>query len=228
MDHPLYEQANFGDLTLEKFKQQYQSQPQSQKSTSKQTQTQPQSQKLKGPETSQQKLDMLSGVGKGKGGGGYGGLSFGGSKGKRFDTESKAQAAENMKRGGAMGQLGRTFGRMFGDKKIEEQDKASQARVKQKGAESIGRYYSSSDGKYYKDYNAADKAKTARKAKLATTPVKAKPITPTPKPAPKVYNPAGGGMGGRRGSGGGSKGTRIPSIPGGKDNRKTANQLNIK
>jgi hypothetical protein len=36
-------------------------------------------------------------------------------------------------------------------------------------------------------------------------------------------------MGGRRGgSGGGSKGTRIPSIPTGKDNRKTANQLNIK
>jgi hypothetical protein len=36
-------------------------------------------------------------------------------------------------------------------------------------------------------------------------------------------------MGGRRGgSGGGSKGTGIPSIPPGKDNRKTANQLNIK
>jgi hypothetical protein len=229
MDHPLYEQANFGDLTLEKFKKQYksqpQSQPQSEKSTSKQTQTAPPSQKLKGPETSQQRLNMLSGAGKGKGGGGYGGLSFGGSKGKRFDAESKAQAAENMKRGGPMGQLGRTFGRMFGDKKISEQDKASQAKVKQAGAESIGRYYSSSDGKYYKDYNAASKAK---KARLATTPVKAKPITPTPKPAPKVYSPAGGGMGGGRGSGGGSRGTEIPNIPGGKDNRKTANQLNIK
>ena len=68
-----------------------------------------------------------------------------------------------------------------------------------------------------------------KQARIATTPVKGKPITPTPKPAPKVYSPAGGAMGGRRGgSGGGSKGTRIPSIPPGKDNRKTANQLNIK
>ena len=52
--------------------------------------------------------------------------------------------------------------------------------------------------------------------------------TPTPKPAPKIYVPAGGGMGGRRGSGGGSKGTRLPNIPAGKDVRKTANQYNIK
>jgi hypothetical protein len=119
---------------------------------------------------------------------------------------------------------------MFGGgdqiEKLDQQDKAATTKVKQKGAESIGRYYSSSDGKYYKDYNAASKA---RKARLATTPVKGKPITPTPKPAPKVYNPGGGAMnGGRGGSGGGSKGTRIPNIPGGKDNRKTANQLNIK
>jgi len=35
-------------------------------------------------------------------------------------------------------------------------------------------------------------------------------------------------MNGGRGSNGGSKGTIIPNIPGGKDNRKTANQLNIK
>jgi hypothetical protein len=118
------------------------------------------------------------------------------------------------------------FGGAEAQKKLDMQQKASDARVKQAGASSIGRYYSSSDGKYYKDYNAASKA---RKARLATTPVKGKPITPTPKPAPKVYNPAGGAMGGGRGgSGGGSKGTGIPSIPPGKDNRKTANQLNIK
>ena len=229
MDHPLYEQANFGDLTLEKFKSQYKSQPQpqSQKPTSKPAQTALASQKPKGPETSQQRLDMLSSAGKGKGGG-YGGLSFGGSKGKRFDAESKAQEAENMKRGGAMGQLGRTFGRMFGDKKVAEQDKASQARVKQSGAASIGRYYSSSDGKYYKDYAAADAAKKARQAKLGKTSPNRKPITPIPPPAPKVISRpqvAGGGMGGRRGSG--SKPT-IPSVPAGKSNSKTAKQLGIK
>ena len=67
-----------------------------------------------------------------------------------------------------------------------------------------------------------------KQAKLATTPVKGKPITPTPKPKPKVYNPAGGGMGGGRGSGGGSKGTKLPTIPTGKDNSKTAKQYNIK
>lgn len=154
------------------------------------------------------------------------------SQGVRFDAESKERNKDFEKRGGLTGQIGRGFTRMFGGgdqiSKLDQQDKAASIKTKQAGAESIGRYYSSSDGKYYKDYNAADKAKTARKAKLATTPVKAKPITPTPKPAPKVYNPAGGGMGGGRGSGGGSKGTRIPSIPGGKDNRKTANQLNIK
>ena len=35
-------------------------------------------------------------------------------------------------------------------------------------------------------------------------------------------------MGGGRGSGGGSKGTKLPNIPGGKDNSKTAKQYNIK
>tara|TARA_R110000868_G_scaffold189039_1_gene431885 strand:- start:7464 stop:9710 length:2247 start_codon:yes stop_codon:yes gene_type:complete len=154
------------------------------------------------------------------------------SQGVRFDAESKERSKDFEQRGGLFGQMGRGFTRMFGGgdqiSKLDQQDRAASIKTKQAGAESIGRYYSSSDGKYYKDYNAADKAKTARKAKLATTPVKGKPITPTPKPAPKVYNPAGGGMGGRRGSGGGSKGTLIPNIPAGKDVRKTANQLNIK
>ena len=67
-----------------------------------------------------------------------------------------------------------------------------------------------------------------KQANIAPTPVKIKPITPTPKPAPKIYVPAGGGMHGRRGPTGRSRGTRIPSIPAGKDVRKTANQLNIK
>jgi hypothetical protein len=168
---------------------------------------------------SQQRLDKLSN----KGAGPRSGL------GVRAKAESASRREDFEKRGGLGGQIGRGFTRMFGGgdqiSKLDQQDKAATTKVKQAGASSIGRYYSSSDGKYYKDYNAASKAK---KARLATTPVKGKPITPTPKPAPKVYNPAGGGMGGRRGSGGGSRGTEIPNIPGGKDNRKTANQLNIK
>jgi hypothetical protein len=150
--------------------------------------------------------------------------------GVRGEAERASKKEDFDKRGGIFGGIGRGLTRMFGGgeqiEKLDQQDKAASIKTKQKGAESIGRYYSSSDGKYYKDYNAASKA---RKARLATTPVKGKPITPTPKPAPKVYNPGGGAMGGGRGgSGGGSKGTRIPSIPTGKDNRKTANQLNIK
>jgi hypothetical protein len=150
--------------------------------------------------------------------------------GVRGEAERASKKEDFDKRGGIFGGIGRGLTRMFGGgeqiEKLDQQDKAASIKTKQKGAESIGRYYSSSDGKYYKDYNAASKA---RKARLATTPVKGKPITPTPKPAPKVYNPGGGAMnGGRGGSGGGSKGTRIPNIPGGKDNRKTANQLNIK
>jgi hypothetical protein len=168
---------------------------------------------------SQQRLDKLSYA---KRSGQYG-------LGVRGEAERASKKEDFDKRGGIFGGIGRGFTRMFGGgeqiEKLDQQDKAASIKTKQAGAESIGRYYSSSDGKYYKDYNAASKAK---KARLATTPVKGKPITPTPKPAPKVYNPAGGGMGGGRGSGGGSKGTRIPSIPTGKDNRKTANQLNIK
>ena len=167
---------------------------------------------------SQQGLDKLSRKGANRS-----------SQGVRFDAESKERNKDFEKRGGLGGQIGRGFTRMFGGgdqiSKLDQQDKAATTKVKQAGASSIGRYYSSSDGKYYKDYNAADKA---RKARLATTPVKGKPITPTPKPKPKVYNPAGGGMGGGRGSGGGSKGTKLPNIPGGKDNSKTAKQLNIK
>ena len=148
----------------------------------------------------------------------------------RDDAESQERNKDFEKRGGGFGQIGRGFTSMFGSlKDIEKNkvaDKESQVRVKQAGAESIGKYYSTSDGKYYGNYEQAQKA---RKARLATTPVKGKSITPTPKPAPKVYNPAGGGMGGTRGTGGGgSRGTKIPSIPAGKDVRKTANQLNIK
>jgi hypothetical protein len=282
--HPLYDQVAFGDLTLDKFKQQHQAAP----AAAAPAAVGPRFADLRGSATPGSSTPASgakpSGGGMFQPGGLFGGpsnaarsgyaaskgkyysssdqktygsendalaakksrmtslasqqglnkLSFAGanrsSRGVRIDAQDKERGEEFKERGGLMGQFGRLGQRMFGgaeaQKKLDMQQKASDARVKQAGASSIGRYYSSSDGKYYKDYNAASKA---RKARLATTPVKGKPITPTPKPAPKVYNPAGGAMGGRRGgSGGGSKGTRIPSIPPGKDNRKTANQLNIK
>jgi hypothetical protein len=265
--HPLYDQVAFGDLTLDKFKQQYQSvgpaaatpasgakpsgggmfQPgglfggpsnaaRSGYAASKGKYYSSSDQKTYGSENdalaakksrmtslaSQQGLNKLSFAGANRS-----------SRGVRIDAQDKERGEEFKERGGLMGQFGRLGQRMFGgaeaQKKLDMQQKASDARVKQAGASSIGRYYSSSDGKYYANFAAADKARIARKAKLGATPVKGNPITPTPKPAPKVYNPAGGAMGGRRGgSGGGSKGTGIPSIPPGKDNRKTANQLNIK
>jgi len=173
--------------------------------------------------TSQQRLNKLS----------YAGFEHSrsgqASRGVRFDAEDKARRKETEGRGGLLGQIGRGFTSMFGSQKDIDRNKAadaaSAARVKQAGAASIGRYYSSSDGKYYANYAEAQKARAARLG--SNKPVR-QPITPTPKPAPRVYNPAGGGMGGRRGSSGGSKGTKTPVIPSGKDTRTTANLLNIK
>jgi len=170
---------------------------------------------------SQQRLDKLSSAGATRS-----------SRGVRFDAEAKARNEDFKKRGGLLGQIGRGFTSMFGSQKDIDRNKAEDAaatlKMKQEGAASIGRYYSSSDGKYYANYNAADKARKAREARLGSNKPSRQPITPTPKPAPRVYNPAGGGMGGRRGSSGGSKGSTTPVIPSGKDTRTTANLLNIK
>lgn len=129
---------------------------------------------------SQQGLDKLS----------YAGASRNTSKGVRIDAESKVRGQEVKNRGGAWGQISRGWMNAFGSDKdrqnIKAQNAASQAKIKQSGAASIGRYYSSSDGKYYKDYAAAD---AARKVRLAAAP---KPAAPKPAVA-------GGGMGGRRG-----------------------------
>jgi hypothetical protein len=134
-----------------------------------------------------------------------------------------------MNRGGLLGGVGRGLTRMFGTykdiDKVNTADKASEARIKQSEASAMGRYYSSSDGKYYKDYKAAAAARTARLGKNSPN---RKPITPTPKPAPKVVTKpqvAGGGMGGARGSG--SK-PSVPQFSASKNNSKTAKQLNIK
>jgi hypothetical protein len=145
---------------------------------------------------SQQRLNKLSRKG-----------GTGGSSGIRYDTEMDAYQKEIEKRGGLMGQFGRLGQRMFGgpeaQKKLDIQQKASDARVKQAGAESIGRYYSSSDGKYYANFAAADKARIARQRQVKP------PVKPKPKPA---YNPAGGGMGGRRGGGSSPGGSKPPSF----------------
>jgi hypothetical protein len=274
--HPLYDQVAFGDLTLDKFKQQYQSpaavgprfadlrgsatpgsstpasgakpsgggmfQPgglfggpsnaaRSGYAASKGKYYSSSDQKTYGSENdalaakksrmtslaSQQGLNKLSRKGASRS-----------SQGVRFDAESKARNKDFEERGGLGGQIGRGFTRMFGGgAKLDQQDKASTTKVKQEGAKSIGKYYSSSDGKYYGNFNEADKAQKARKAKLGATPVKGNPITPTPKPAPKVYNPAGGAMGGRRGGKPPKPKKQVPSIPAGGDNRKTANQYGI-
>jgi hypothetical protein len=118
-------------------------------------------------------------------------LSFAGanrsSRGVRIDAQDKERGEEFKERGGLMGQFGRLGQRMFGgaeaQKKLDMQQKASDARVKQAGASSIGRYYSSSDGKYYANFAAADKARIARQRQ----------VNPPVKPKPKVvYSPAGG------------------------------------
>jgi len=135
------------------------------------------------------------------------------SRGVRFDTESLVRTREDIKRGGVLGQLSRFSTRVFGGERgrarVDAADKASTARVKQAGAASIGRYYSSSDGKYYKDYNAAVQAK---KLRMSQQQKKSAPsIKPVPKPKPK-YNPAGGGMGGGRGSGSSPSTPRAPKF----------------
>jgi len=153
---------------------------------------------------SQQRLDKLSYAGA-RGGS----RTQSASRGVRFDAEAKARNEEFEKRGGILGGFSRFGQRLFGgpeaQKKLDAQQRASDARVKQAGAASIGRYYSSSDGKYYKDKRAAILAQEQRRKSGVKPPVK---------PAPK-YTPAGGGMGGRRGGGGSGagSGSQVPNIP---------------
>jgi hypothetical protein len=153
---------------------------------------------------SQQRLNKLSGNG-----------GTGGRSGIRYDTEMDAYQKDIEQRGGLFGQMGRGLTRMFGTgdqiDKINQQDKLSAARTKQAGSASIGRYYSSSDGKYYKDHNAAD---IARKARVAATPAKTKPtpksITPPAAPKPKVvYGPPAPK---KRNVRGGGSSTKTPSF----------------
>lgn len=152
------------------------------------------------------------------------------------DTKAKLNTAnqEFMNRGGLLGGVGRGLTRMFGTydqiDKTNAADKASEARIKQSGAAAMGKYYSSSDGKYYGSYAEAKRARDLRMAKIGKTSPNSRPITPTPKPAPKVVSSkpkvAGGGMGGGRGSG------SNPSVPSfsasSSSNRRNANILGIR
>jgi len=158
---------------------------------------------------SQQRLDKLKQKVSNPSNDGYGDVS------DWTNAGIKAQAEENKKRGGFFGQLNRSFtgtlDRLAGGKsRYEAADKASTARVKQAQAASINRYYSSSDGKYYKDYAAAKLARDQRRKSGV------KPPPPKSKPKPQV---AGGGMGGRRGSGAKPSTSNVPSgsaaMPGG-------------
>jgi len=127
---------------------------------------------------SQQGLDKLS----------FAGASRNKSRGVRIDAEDKARREEFQSRGGILGQLNRTWIKGWNRPDVKAADKASEARVKQAGASSIGRYYSSSDGKYYKDYAAAKKARDIR---LAQQQKKSAPgITPMPKPKPQALTSA--------------------------------------
>lgn len=152
---------------------------------------------------------------------------------KRFAEENRVRREEYDKKGGLLGQLGRMGQRMFGgsqaNKKLDLQQKATEARAKQAGAASIGKYYSSSDGKYYANYAAADAARKSRQANIAKSKPKSKTITPPPKPAPKVVTKStssSGGGAGRRGSGSNPSVPQIPSSSG--SSRKNANILGLK
>jgi hypothetical protein len=130
---------------------------------------------------SQQRLIRLSGQG-----------GTGGKTGIRYDTEMEEFKKEQDKRGGILGGIGRGFTRMFGTgeqiERIDAEDKASQARIKQRGAESIGRYYSSSDGKYYANYAAAEKARLVREQRLKSgiKPLPEATLKPGIKPLPEA------------------------------------------
>jgi len=144
------------------------------------------------------------------------------------DARTRGSAIEDTRRGGIFGQAWRTGVRMFGTNKdigrVDAADKASDDRVKQRVAASQGKYYSSSDGKYYANFAAANKARIARQKP------KGKTITPPPKPAPKVVSTkpkvSGGGMGGVRGSGANPSVPQFSSSYG--SNRRTKNALGIK
>lgn len=112
-------------------------------------------------------------------------------KNTKIKSELNAANTELIKRGGVAGSIGRGLTSMFGSQKDIDKnkasDKASDARVRQAGAASVGKYYSSSDGKTYANYNDAKAAKNSRDAKTAAKP----PATKPPAATPAARTPAG-------------------------------------
>lgn len=101
------------------------------------------------------------------------------------DARTRAGAVEYTRRGGLVGQLGRTLTRGFGSNKdiakVDATDKASQARINQRVAATQGKYYSSSDQKTYANYNDAVAARNSRLN-----------VKPDSKPEPGSGNPPAG------------------------------------
>jgi len=88
-------------------------------------------------------------------------------------TKSELNTAnyEDNKRGGVAGSISRGLTSMFGSQKDIDKnkasDKASDARVRQAGAASVGKYYSSSDNKTYANHKDAKAAHDSRMKALA-------------------------------------------------------------
>jgi len=133
-------------------------------------------------------------------------------KDTKIKSELNTANSEMIRRGGVAGSISRGLTSMFGSQKDIDKnkasDKASDARVRQSGAASVGKYYSSSDGKTYANYNDAKAAKNSRDAKAVTpkpteqpqrqpaAPAPAAKPTPAAAGSPKVLpsKPAGSAM----------------------------------
>ena len=106
-------------------------------------------------------------------------------KDTKIKSELNTANSEMIRRGGVAGSISRGLTSMFGSQKDIDKnkasDKASDARVRQAGAASVGKYYSSSDNKTYANYN---DAKAARNSRLKDLAVKQPAAKPAPAPAP--------------------------------------------
>jgi hypothetical protein len=110
-------------------------------------------------------------------------------KDTKIKSELNTANSEMIRRGGVAGSISRGLTSMFGTQKDIDKnkasDKASDARVRQSGAASVGKYYSSSDNKTYANYNDAKAARNSRLKDLAAKQPAAKPApAPATKPAP--------------------------------------------
>jgi hypothetical protein len=131
----------------------------------------------------------------------------------KIKSELNAANAEVVRRGGVAGSISRGLTSMFGSQKDIDKnkasDKASDARVRQAGAASVGKYYSSSDGKTYANYN---DAKAARDSRLKDLAAKQQASRGTGTGS----NGSGSNGSGSNGSGGGSQGSKVvPTKPAG-------------